>query len=254
MRRSLFVGRYPSRSCQVIGRTSSGTPDHARSRNSVRDTVLACRMRLNLLMRVMRLECISLSFGDALVGGDVWLMRFNAFAGSIIPRQCDPVRVIITSVNGEPRRISLYCGRRILPSPLRAVGYMGPPRSSAISELLARCLLAAANPNPREVGFAPVAPPESRFLGLNAAAFFLRMLARLGRPNSSSSSSYTISSSSSSSSSSSVGSRLHSSTPCVMIPGYVCLGGEATTFPERFARWDAGYGAFPEGQGGVLVR
>src|SRR5688572_837979 len=39
-RRSLLVGRYPSKTCHVMALTSEGTPDQAVARSSVRDMVL----------------------------------------------------------------------------------------------------------------------------------------------------------------------------------------------------------------------
>lgn len=81
-RRSLFVGKYPSSNCHVIALTSSGIPDQAKSRSSGRETVLDCRMRLNLLMRVIRAECASICLEEASDWGGEWLIRFREFAGS----------------------------------------------------------------------------------------------------------------------------------------------------------------------------
>lgn len=39
-------------------------------------------MRLNLLIRVRRAECASVSFGDAFAGSEGWLIRCKVFAGS----------------------------------------------------------------------------------------------------------------------------------------------------------------------------
>ena len=157
-----------------MARTSDGTPDHARSRRSESETVLACNIRLNLFIRAVRDDCSSICFAVALSGMEVCVMRWSEFAGS--------------------RSISWYCGRSILPSTFFAVGYVGIPRSSAISPLSI----------PRHAN-----EPEPLFGMLPPASFadggcfrlpFLRIFAILGRPNSSSSSSNMSPSSTSSSS------------------------------------------------------
>ena len=51
-----------------MARTSSGMPDHEESRKSVVEMELAWRMRLNLLMREILVECASASFGVAFCG------------------------------------------------------------------------------------------------------------------------------------------------------------------------------------------
>jgi len=46
--------------------------------------VLAWRMRLNLLIRDIRAECASDSFGLGFDGIGGWLMRWREFAGSVL--------------------------------------------------------------------------------------------------------------------------------------------------------------------------
>lgn len=150
-----------------MARTSSGKPDQAESRSSVKDMELACSMRLNLLMRLIRAECSSTSFGEALSGTGGWLIRCKELAGS--------------------RRISLYCGLRIFPSALFAEGYEGKSLSSAMSPLSLR-VHEGVKAGVR-VDIVGTLEDESDL----ALAFcfwpLLRMLAILGKPNSSSSSS-----------------------------------------------------------------
>ena len=102
--------------------------------------------------------------------------------------------------------MSLYCGRNILPSEFLAVGYVGGPRSSAISALfaLARPDFRPAVRLGKPLVCAPEPPPGSLLPRVIDGLPFLRILAILGNPkSSSSSSSYVISLSMSSSSSSS---------------------------------------------------
>ena len=56
-------------------RTSSGTPDHAEPRKSAKDIELAWSMRLNLLIREIRVECASATFALAFGGKGGWLIR-----------------------------------------------------------------------------------------------------------------------------------------------------------------------------------
>ncbi len=57
-------------------------PDQDESLRSDNDIELAWRMRLNLLMRDIRVEWASASFGVAFRGIGGWLMRWSEFAGS----------------------------------------------------------------------------------------------------------------------------------------------------------------------------
>ena len=77
-------------------------PDQAAERSSGKETAVACNIRLNLPIREILVLCASASFGDALTGNAGWLIRCNEFAGS--------------------RKISLYCGLSIFPSPFLALG------------------------------------------------------------------------------------------------------------------------------------
>lgn len=117
-RRSLFSGKYPSSICHVIARTSSGIPDQAADRISDMETELVCKIRLNLLILEIRVLCASAAFVDDPEGNVGWSIKCNELAGSF--------------------NNSLYCGRKILPSPFFAVGYDRGLRSSAISKLLER--------------------------------------------------------------------------------------------------------------------
>ena len=168
--RSLLVGRYPSRICQDMARTSEGRPDHAEFLSSASEIEEACRILLNLLMRVIRAECASRFLDVALAGTGAWLMRCREFAGS--------------------RRMSLYCGRRILPSVvLLAEGYVGMARASATSPLSnahAASVLVAWFPFCR---LGRLEPPGSLPFLFDNRLPFLRVEAMLGSPNSSSSSS-----------------------------------------------------------------
>ena len=76
-------------------RTSSGMPDQAQSRSSESGMELACRRRLNLLMRDMRVEWASDSLGGASWGREGWLMRLRVLTGS----------KMIVSVVGRKRSI-----------------------------------------------------------------------------------------------------------------------------------------------------
>ncbi len=66
-----------------MARTSDGMPDQEESRSSGTGMVLAWRMRLNLLIRDIRAECASDSFGLGFDGIGGWLMRWREFAGSV---------------------------------------------------------------------------------------------------------------------------------------------------------------------------
>jgi len=173
-RRSLLVGKYPSKTCQVMARTSDGTPDHAKSLRSERDTVLACNIFLNLLILAVRDACSSICFAVAFAGMEACVIRWREFAGS--------------------RSISWYWGRSIFPSTFFAVGYVGIPLSSAMSPLS----IPRHAKDPDTV-LALLPPASFAFDGCFRLPF-LRMFAILGRPNSSSSSSNMSPSCSSSSS------------------------------------------------------
>lgn len=67
-----------------MARTSEGIPDHDESRSSERGMDEAWRMRLNLLMREIRVEWASACLGVAFGGTGGWDMRWREFAGSVV--------------------------------------------------------------------------------------------------------------------------------------------------------------------------